>query len=385
MDYTNCMNKFFRKHIPFFIMISIHSIQIIFLIVFLCLEKNVAFAEFWTRTFGRYYTWGFSEFNSLFKFSITEVSFYIVVISCIFYLGWGFSLLRTRRPWDFIHRVLMITLIVTGSIVMYNYSVGAAYYREKLPLELYEGEVNKDKIKDICTYFVNDYNECAQALGINEEGEIKMPYTKEHMIEKLRLEFDKLDDPYYNPYVASPKPIQSSGIYTSASIVGMYFGVLGEVNYNTFPTNAELPYYIAHELCHAKGVMREGDANLLAQYVLTTSDDPYFRYSAYWCSLDYLIKLMPAAQLNEEYKDVLSLICDEIWQNNRYVAKHWEGATYFYDLGNRINDWYLKMQGEKSGTSSYDGTPGEVDPSGNVIRLSSFQSLYFKLYYDKNP
>ena len=365
-------------------MISVHSIQIILLVVFLILEKNVAFAEFWTRTFGRYYTWGFSEFNSVFKFSITEASFYIVVISCIFYLGWGFSLLRTRRPWDFIHRVMMIVLIVTGTITMYNFSVGAAYYREALPLELYEGEVNKDEIKAICTYFVNDYNECAKALGVDEQGEIKMPYSKEHMIEKLRLEFDRLDDDYYNPYVAMPKSIASSGIYTSASIVGMYFGVLGEVNYNTFSTNAEIPYYIAHELCHAKGVMREGDANLLAQYILSTSDDMYFRYSAYWCSLDYLMKLMPAAQLTEEYKEVVNLICDEIWANNRYVAEHWKGATYFSDLGDKINDWYLKLQGEKTGTSSYDGKPGEVDPSGNVIRLSSFQSLYFKLYYDKN-
>ena len=365
-------------------MISIHSIMLIVLIVFLILERNVAFAEFWSRTFSRYYTWGLSIFNATFKFSVTEASFYIVVISCIFYLGWGFSLLRNGRPWDFIHRLLMITLIVTGTIAMYNLSVGAAYYRKELPLELYQGEVKKEDIKDIATYFVNDYNECAKTLGIDEKGEIKMPYKKEHMIEKLCLEFDRLEDDYYNQYVALPKPIQTSGIYTSASIVGMYFGVLGEVNYNTFSTNAELPYYIAHELCHAKGVMREGDANLLAQYILSTSDDPYFRYSAYWCSLDYLMKLMPQAQLNNEYKEVVGLICDEIWQNNRYVAEHWKGATYFYDLGQKINDWYLKAQGQKEGVTSYEGTPSEVDQSGNIIRLSTFQSLYFKLYYDKN-
>lgn len=365
-------------------MISVHSIMLIVLIVFLILEKNVAFAEFWTRSFGRVYTQIFSSFNEIFGFSITEVSFYIVVISCVFYLGWGFSLLRTGKPWDFIHRVMMIVLIITGSITMYNLSVGAAYYREKLPLELYQGEVKKEDIKDIATYFVTDYNNCVQELGIDEKGEINMPYTKEHMIEKLRLEFDRLDDDYYFQHVAKPKPIQTSGIYTSASIVGMYFGVLGEVNYNTYPTNAELPYYIAHELSHAKGVMREGDANLLAQYILSTSDDPYFRYSAYWCSLDYLMRLMPQAQLTEEYKEVVGLIRDEIWQNNRYVAEHWKGQTYFYDLGERINDWYLKMQGQKQGTSSYEGEPSEVDPSGHIIRLSTFQSLYFKLYYDKN-
>ena len=151
-------------------MLSVWSIQIIILIVFLILERNVAFAEFWTRTFGRYYTMIFSNVNQTLGFSLTEVSFYIVLISCIFFLGWGFSLLGYKRKWDFIHRIIMIVLIITGSITMYNLSVGAAYYRKDMPIELYEGEIKKEDFKSIATYFVNDYNNCAQELGIDENG-----------------------------------------------------------------------------------------------------------------------------------------------------------------------------------------------------------------------
>lgn len=365
-------------------MLSVWSIQIIILIVFLILERNVAFAEFWTRTFGRYYTMIFSNVNQTLGFSLTEVSFYIVLISCIFFLGWGFSLLGYKRKWDFIHRIIMIVLIITGSITMYNLSVGAAYYRKDMPIELYEGEIKKEDFKSIATYFVNDYNNCVQELGIDENGELKLKYSHEHMIEKLRLEFDSLDDSYFHPFVAKPKRLESSGLLTMNGIVGMYFGVLGEVNYNYYSTNAELPYYIAHELCHAKGVMREDDAQLLTLKILANSDDPLFRYSAYWVTLDRVIQLTKLTDNANDYQEVVGLICDEIWANNKYVAAHWKGKAFLADLGDKINDWYLKTFGQKSGTTSYQDTPTVIDNDNNVITLSKYQSLYFKIYYDKN-
>ena len=357
--------------------------MIIGLVVFSIVKTNVHFAEIWTRTFGRYYTMAFSKINEVIPFSLTEFSAYVVIISCIMYLGWGFSLLGNKRVWDFIHRLMMIALITIGSVLMYNLSVGAAYHRAELPLETYSGEIKKEDFKSIATYFVEDYNSCVAQLGVDEKGEIKIPYTKEHMIKELMLEFDKLDDKYYNPYVASPKAIQTSGLMTANSIVGMYFGVLGEVNYNTYSTNAELPFYIAHELCHAKGVMREDDAQLLAFYVLATSDDPLFRYSAYWMTLDRLIDVTRYSDDKTEHDAVVGLISEDIWKNNRYVYEHWKGKTVFSDIGDKLNDWYLRTFGQKNGTSSYNDTPTGVDPSGTVIHLSKYQGIYFKLYYDK--
>ena len=57
---------------------------------------------------------------------------------------------------------------------------------------------------------------------------------------------------------------------------------------------------------------------------------------------------------------------------------------FLYDLGNAINDWYLKTFSQKKGTSSYNDTPTEIDPGGFVITLSNYQSIYFKIYYDNH-
>ena len=376
------MKKFIKNHIPFLIMSFILLLMIIFLIVMSVLKNNVQIAEAWTRGFGRQYTRMMSEFNKNFPFSITEMSFFIVLLSCVFFLGWGFSLIGNKKVWPFIHRVLMICLIVVGAVTMYNASVGMAYCREKLPLEGYKGEIKKEDFKAIATYFVEDYNKCMNELGIDEKGELKTKYTHEDIANLVRLEFNKLDNDYYSSTVAHPKELATSGLFNTTGIVGMYFGVLGEANYNSYATNAELPFYIAHELCHSIGVMREDDSQLLAFYLLVTSNDPLLRYSAYWNTIQRILDITRLTDVDTDYKEVVSLISEDIKKNDKYIYEHWKGKMFLVDLGDKINDWYLKIFGQKSGTSSYNDTPTEVDPGGNVITLSNYQSIYFKIYYD---
>ena len=58
--------------------------------------------------------------------------------------------------------------------------------------------------------------------------------------------------------------------------------------------------------------------------------------------------------------------------------------TFLSDLGDKINNLYLKISGQKNGTIAYIDTDTEVDEeTGEVISLSNFQSIYFKMYYDR--
>ena len=376
------MKKFIKNHIPFLIMSFILLLMIVFLIVMGVLQQNPKIAEAWTRGFGREYTKAMSYFNMNFLFSVTEVSFFIVLLSCVFFLGWGFSFLGNKKVWPFVHRALMVTLIVVGTITMYNASVGFAYTREALPIEGYTGEIKKDDFKAIATYFVEDYNNCVNELGIDEKGELKMPYSREDLIAKVRLEFNKLHDDYFSKTVAHPKPLGTSGLFNTVGIVGMYFGVLGEVNYNTYSTNAELPFYICHELCHSLGVMREDDAQFLAFYLLSNSDDALLRYSAYYNTISSIISITHYSDNKDDYSEVAGMISQDIKKNYHYIYEHWKGKMFLADLGDKINDWYLKLFSQPKGTISYDDTPTETDPSGNVIVLSNYQSIYFKIYYD---
>ena len=278
----------------------------------------------------------------------------------------------------------MVALIVVGTITVYSASVGMAYVRKPLPLERYKGEIKKEEFAQIATYFVEDCNNCAEQLKFDDKGEIILPYSKKDMIEKLRVEYLRLTDDYYNSYTPMAKALISSPLFTSVSIVGLYFGVLGEANYNTNSTNAELPFYIAHEMAHGKGVMREDDAQLLAFYLLSTSDDPLLRCSAYYNTIGRIIDITSYTDNPNDRKEVIALISDDIRANQTYIYNHWKGRMFLYDFGNQINDWYLKTFSQNKGTISYDDTPTEVDPGGHVITLSNYQSIYFKIYYDNH-
>lgn len=377
------MKLFLKKHVPFIVMSSLFLLMIIFLIVLNILKQNQTVAESWTRSFGRGYTAFFGVANETLPFSLTEVSFLVSIISCVVFLAWGFCLIGLKQYWAAVHRFLMVALVVTGALTMYSASVGMAYTRKALPIEKYEGEVKQEELKGIATYFVEDMNKCADKLQFTEEGEVVMPYSKQTLLYKLRDEFNRLpQNGYYGRYVPKAKELQTSGIFTSFGIVGVYFGVLGEANFNNYSTNAELPFYVTHELAHGVGVMREDDAQLVATYLCLTSDDYYIRYSCYYNTIDRILDLTRYAEDENTYKDVKALINDKVWKNYSYIYNHWKGKMFVYDLGNKINDWYLKSFGQKGGTTSYNDTDTEVDEKTHEIYLSHYQSIYVKYYYD---
>ena len=378
------MKKFIKTHIPFLVMSLLLLLMIVFLIVLNVLKNDTQIAEQWTRTFGRNYTKVMSQINKNFPFSLTEFINIGAIFFGVIWLGWGFSLLGNGKIWPFINRVMMIVLMIVGSVTMHYASIGMAYTRAPLPIDGYTGEIKKEDFKQIATYFVQDYNYCIQTLGIDEKGEIIMPYSREDLALKVRLEFNKLNDDYFSKTVAHPKELMTSGLYTTVGIVGMYYGAFGEANYSSYCTNAELPFTMAHELCHSIGVLREDDAQFVAFYVLSTSDDPLLRYAAYHETFNSILSITTMTGVDTDYAEVGSLICSEIRANYKYIYNHWKGKMFLADLGDKINDWYLKTFSQEKGTVSYQDTKPVIDEHEQVIYLSNYQRIYFKIYYDNH-
>lgn len=377
------MKLFFKKHIPFVVMTSLLLLLIIFLIVIQILKQNPAIAESWTRTFTRSYTEAFGKANENIVFSVTEVSFIVSIISCSVFLAWGFCCIGERKVWAGIHKFLMVTLVIVGTITMYSATVGVAYNRKPLYLATYRGEVKKEDLQGIASYFVDDFNKCAEHMKYDDQGNLIMPYSKDTLIYKLRDEFSRLpNNGYYNAYIPRAKEMMTSGIFTAFGIVGVYFGVLGEANYSSYATPSEAPFYICHELAHGAGAMREDDAQLVATYLTLTSEDEFIRYSCYFNTIDRILDLARNSDNPNAYKELTAKMDNKIWKNYSLVYQHWKGKTFVADIGDKINDWYLKSFGQKEGTSSYNDTETEIDDG--KIYLSHYQGIYVKQYYDAN-
>ena len=151
---------------------------------------------------------------------------------------------------------------------------------------------------------------------------------------------------------ASPKPVYFSGVMTRLGISGIYFPFTAEPNYNAEQPDFQLPFTMAHEMAHQRGVARESEANFVAFLVCVNSADPFIRYSGYRNALGVLAELFRKEP--EKAKELARQIGPGFREDSRRAALFWARANNLIgNLGAHINDLYLRANGVQSGTADY--------------------------------
>ena len=361
---------------------------VIFTVIFTILKTNSDICEAWTRGFERVYQ---SSIGMLFKwipFSLTEVLVVTIVIVGIILLVQFIRRLVQHKYSEGINKMLIILLVVSSVIALYQATAEMAYNRHSQPIQVYEEKVEKTEFRKINDYFIKDMNEVSKDLQFEENGDLICPYSISEMNDLLAEEFKRLDndyDGYFTSFTTRAKPMVSSFIYRELHITGVTFMPTTEGNINYLNVNALKPITFAHEILHTKGVMKEEDADFIALYLMLTSNNSYFRYSGYYFSLSSLNYLASLTGVETDYEEVINSLNINYKNNRSFGSQYWKEHNAFADFGNWINDLYLKISGEKEGTDSYNDTPTHVDPDKKeVISFSLYQKLYFKLYYDAN-
>src|SRR5262249_23271031 len=152
---------------------------------------------------------------------------------------------------------------------------------------------------------------------------------------------------------ARPKLALLSPVMARFGITGIYSPFTGEPHVNATLPDPDLPLSAAHEVAHARGFAREDEANYLAYLACRSSPDPDLRYAALLgASLSAQNALygvdrgayarIEARRSPAVRRDIGALVA---W------SKRYEGAATA--VGGKIDDAYLKAQGEKAGVRSY--------------------------------
>ena len=151
---------------------------------------------------------------------------------------------------------------------------------------------------------------------------------------------------------------------------------------------------MAHELAHAKGVQREGDANLIAEYVLLSSSDDYLRYCGYYETSYATRSAVWLAGDEQGYKDIVRGVSQSVVAEYNYESDYWDAQIDIIgEIGEFFNNIYLKLNGAINGTGSYgDGNQSSqvpsVDPDTGeeVIKpiYSQLQKIYLYLFEARN-
>lgn len=149
------------------------------------------------------------------------------------------------------------------------------------------------------------------------------------------------------------KPSRFSPILARLGISGIFVPFTGEPLVNDLLPESELPFSAAHERAHAAGWAREDEANFQAWRACRDSGDADFRYSgtlaASLYALHALLDVAPdrARALAATRSPAVERDVEAI----RAYLRRYEGRLA--QAGERVNDAYLRSQGERRGVQSY--------------------------------
>ena len=198
-------------------------------------------------------------------------------------------------------------------------------------------------------------NALADQVERDEQGNA-IPPDFDAACQQITLEYARLGQQYPLYHTSVPRQPKQAALFGKwmpwVGIAGYYFPFTAEpIVGPTVPSH--LAFNIAHEQAHALGVAPEDEAGFSAYLALSTSQDVGLQYSgainAYIYASNALYAAAPqlasdiGGQSNENLRQDIRAL-------NAYLAQ-FEGPAQ--DVGNAINDTYLKSQNQPAGLASY--------------------------------
>ena len=364
---------------------------IVLFVLLICLRNIEAFSEFWTTTIGRAYQTVIGFVTSLFPWSIFE---FLIIAAIVYGVSWiVIFIVKTKREGFKTSSIKIVNLVmvILSVITVYVGTAGMAYHRKPLDLHLRDtAQISEDKYYDISVWASHKLNECASQLEFDSNGSVKMPYSRPKLYDVINKQYAKIDDDYLTKFTAKPKQLFFFGwLYTELNISGVSFLPSGESNYNQNVPNIDIPFVIAHEIAHTKGVMNETEANNLAMYVCMNSDDPYVRYSALSNAYDSLEPMAMTANDDEKLRNFYSVLDDKVWDDFKYSNDFWDKHKFFKDLSEWFNNLYLKIFGNQTTEAYIDQIDDDViiiddEPTFVLNSLSPYQEIVVDFWLKEN-
>ena len=285
-------------------------------------------------------------------FSVSEIGIYILLLAFLATLV-RMILARSRTA---AARWLSGVLLAVGILAfLYTACCGINYHRCSFSAE--EGIVtydyNADALREICIWLTDEVNERADRVSRDDDGVMELNAPEQsgavEAMRRLAEEFPSLEG-----YYPRPKELIVSEILSYQGLTGIYLPFTVEANYNGDMTAYNKPFTACHELSHLRGFMQEQEANFIAFLACISSGRPDFQYSGYLSGWVYCMNALYRADY-ESWQEVRALLDEEaepdLSSNNAFWDRY-EGMIS--ETSERINDTYLKVNGQSDGVQSYD-------------------------------
>ncbi len=350
------IKRFVNDYIPIFAVICF-SLAFIFWIILQISKANVGFAETLSASVGAFFRTVLSYITYPLPFSLAEIMLILVPLAITVLIIVGL-----RRHAGLKHAVrylLCIAAAISLIYPVYVLTLGVGYHRESVSskLAISADAPTEDELYRTLMTVSGCMDELLDEIDYLESGasytdlsvdEISALISESY--ETVNARFDGLSLDTFNQRA---KPVIMSKGMTYLELLGIYSFFTGESNVNVHYPDYTLPFSVAHEFAHARGIARENEANFIAFLVCINASDPYIKYSGYLNMYEYL-----ASALGKTNKNLLKNIY--AMTDARVMSEIYAYSDFFYanqieflgDVSDFFNDKYLKAQGTE-GIVSY--------------------------------
>lgn len=347
------MSKKIFKYIPLSFIIS----ALITLASYIVLRLSVNSADFADKVdaaLGSKLRFAFGSISDLFPFSLFEVIIALIPIFIALVIFLSVRAFKRGKKCKFLLRIIAFVGIIYS---LFIFTMGIAY--RKAPLEdkmslRATDEISAEELYETLELILPELNSLAEKVKFRA-GESRMEYSFDELSEKLSAAYTALSEKYSffdSISYSRAKPILFSEVMSYFRITGIYTFYTGEANINTAYPDYNLPFTVAHEFAHRRGVLREDEANFTAFLVCISSDDDFIRYSGYLNMYEYLISALYRTDKElwlDAAKRLNSHSNSDIQASNAVSQKY--ADTVIGDISNSVNDLYLKGNGTEGRVS----------------------------------
>ena len=152
---------------------------------------------------------------------------------------------------------------------------------------------------------------------------------------------------------APPKLVLFSPLMSYLGIGGIFIPFTCEANVNATLPDWEIPFTSAHELAHQRGFAREEEANYVGFLACRAHPDRDFRYSGTFRAALYALGALGQVD-RSSYGRLRGRVTPPLGRDLAALAAwHRRYASRLGEVQERVNDAYLKTQGQADGVRSY--------------------------------
>ena len=341
-----------KKILAFAALIAALAALLVLYLLSLC---NFAAADWISTVVGGAVRAVLGAVSSLIPFSLAE--FFLLLLPL-----WIFLVVRhfRRMPKNASHLrlVLFRALSVLFCVLFLFFATLGVGYRTT-PLEkrlgLSEEQVTVELLRETSRILTEKVNLLAEEVTYGEDGFSQTPLSFSELTESLNAAFRNVGNtaPFLAQFYSKPKPLLVSEPFSYTNITGVYSFFTGEANINVNYPDYTVPFTVAHEMAHQRGISREDEANFVAFLVCAASEEAYIRYSGYLNLLEYVNNALARSD-GEVFAEAWGMLSPRVQEEIRAFNVFYQRYqnTVVKDVFEAVNDAYLKGNGTQ-GTVSY--------------------------------